>query len=210
MVQPGHVPPGAALAAGRSRAGSGGSDPHRTGGLLYRDRVTQPRAARAAAAAGQVAVGLAAHASASGCLPSVSSLAVALPLALLGIVLLGRAFPHRPLARLAGGQFAVHAALTVSAACAGAHSPHLLMTYAHVAAVVLLRAGWARTARVIDDAVQGLGRLVPRLRLAVPAAQTMPDLVVVDARPGGPLRLLLPASTGRRGPPAGGFAPLPA
>lgn len=174
--------------------------------------MTQPRAARAAAAAGQIAAGVGAHALASGCLPSLSSLALALPLALVGVVLLGRAFPHRPLARLAGGQFTVHAALTVGAACAGSHSPHLLMTYAHVAAVVLLRVGWDRIAAVLDDAVRAAARLVPRLRLlplAGPPA-TSCRASVPTANPVVLVRLLLPAPTGRRGPPRGRLVPLPA
>jgi hypothetical protein len=175
------------------------------------DRVTQPRGARAAAAAGQVGVGVAAHASASGCLPKLSSLALALPLALLGVALLSRAFPFRPLERLAGGQFVVHAALTLSAACAGAHSPHLLMTYAHVAAVVLLRACWDHVARVLDDAGRAAGRLVPRLLLVVPAAPAADRLRVVAHAPAAvPIRLLLPAPTGRRGPPTALLAPTPA
>ncbi|MBC7679629.1 MAG: hypothetical protein H7233_11665 [Pseudorhodobacter sp.] len=172
--------------------------------------MTQPRPVRAAAGAGQIGAGVAAHAFASGCLPSAASLAVALPLALVGVVLLARMFPHRPLARLAGGQFAVHAALTVSAACAGAHSPHLLMTYAHVAVVLVLRVGWDRVTQVLDDAARAAGRLVPRLRLALPAAPVAAPTIVPAAVPAAPRRLLLPAPTGRRGPPAGRLVLSPA
>jgi hypothetical protein len=180
--------------------------------LSYGDRVTELRTDRAAAAAVQVAVGVAAHTCASGCLPALPSLAIAVPLALFGVLLLGRAFTLRPLIGLAGGQFTVHVALSISAACAGAHNPHLPMTYAHVAAVVLLGAGGDRVARTLDDAVRAMGRVVPRLLLVVPTIPANSDLLVAGEEPDvTPLRLQhLPAPTGRRGPPAATFAPTPA
>ena len=166
---------------------------------------------RAAAIAGQVAVGVVAHASASGCLPTASGLVLALPVAVAAVFLLGRAVPGRPLARLGSGQFAVHGALTIGAACDGAHAPHVLMTYGHVAAVLLLHVGWDQTTRKLEDAVRTAARLVTRpLRSAEPLS--IPQRQLVAARPAStPLvRLLLPASTGRRGPPARELLPLPA
>jgi hypothetical protein len=143
-----------------------------------------------------------------------SSLALAVPLALCAVVLLQRACPSRPLAALAAGQVGVHAALAVSSACAGGHSPHLLMTYAHVAAVVFLRASWDRAALSLEDAVRSAGRHVPRLRLIVPTATATPTtelFVLADEPDVTPLRLQhLPAPTGRRGPPAPKFSPTPA
>jgi hypothetical protein len=169
-------------------------------------------ASAASSGVGQVSAGVVAHAFASGCLPSASSLALAVPLALFGVILLRRAFSSRPLTALTGGQFAVHAALALSAACAGGHSPHLLMTYAHVAAVVMLRAGWDRVALMLDDAARAAGRRVPRLLLNItPVVPSAEAPVVVDEPDLTPLRLQqMPAPTGRRGPPANTFASTPA
>jgi hypothetical protein len=143
-----------------------------------------------------------------------SSLALGVPLALCAVVLLQRACPSRPLAALAAGQFGVHVALALSSACAGAggHSPHLLMTYAHVAAVVILRASWDRVALVLEDAVRAVGRHVPRLLLVVPTATPTAQLFAIADEPDAtPLRLQhLPTPTGRRGPPAPTLSPMPA
>lgn len=105
----------------------------------------------------------------------------------------------------------MHGALTLVAACEGAHAPHVLMTYAHVAAVVLLHVGWARTTRMLEQALRTAARLVTRpLRAADPVS--IPQRQLVPARPASAplIRLLLPASTGRRGPPARELSPLPA
>lgn len=174
-----------------------------------------------AAALAQVGAGSAAHVVAAGCLPSAASMAVSLPMAVLGVLAVGGLLRTRPLLALAAGQLTVHACLAVAACrvaaaghvphAAGAHgADHLLMTGAHVTALVLCRATADAVLRSADAATAALARLLtpsvpePRLRLpelAAPVPTPRPAL-----RPGTARHARPP----RRGPPAGRPSLLPA
>ena len=177
-------------------------------------------ARRLAAAAVQVSAALAAHTAAAGCLPPAAALAVTVPTALLAVLAVTALLRAHPLLALTAGQLAVHACLTTTAAAcsaaahlthaAAAHSaPHLLMTGAHVGALLLCRASADVVLRTADAAAETLTRLVrPRL----PMRLRLPELPVARTalRRAPRRRLRHFASAPRRGPPAASAAALPA
>ena len=171
--------------------------------------MSRPSRTGAAAASGaQVAAGLGAHVAAAGCLPSLRGLALAVPIAVGTVLLLTYRLPGRPLLRLAGGQVAVHAALAVAAACSGhaaGHSdPHLVMTAAHVAALVLCRAVLDRVVTGVERAAAGVRVQLRRFaRPITPARLSLPASVPSTThRPHQPRHRLLLCVAPRRGPPA--------
>ncbi len=166
------------------------------------------RTAAVAAAVAQVASGAVAHVAASDCLPSGASLALALPAALLGVLLLGALLDRRPLLLLTGGQLAVHAALAVSACTGDGEASPVLLTFAHVAALVLCRAALGRVVVSAERAASCLVQLlrpraaVPGLRLAAPyrpsaragrSSLHRADLLAAAPRRGPPRWTCLPA-----------------
>lgn len=163
------------------------------------------------AAVVQTAAGVCAHVAAAGCLPSLSGLALVVPVAVAAVLGLMRLLPHRPVLQLTGGQLAVHGALGLAAACQGAHQPHLLMTYAHVAAVVLLRQTLTGIVTALERAGRTARTLLPQLRPPVPAVDVPAD----RTRPAVARRAVLhpvlrSAPPRRRGPPVSRCAPRPA
>lgn len=133
----------------------------------------ESRTGAVTAALAQTAAAVGAHAAANGCLPTARSLAVAVPLAVVGVLALGRLLDARPLLRLAGGQLAGHLALTVAAACTGhAHGldPHVAMTVGHVAALVACRALLDRTVEGVEHALARTVLPPARPPLVLPAA----------------------------------------
>lgn len=170
-----------------------------------------------AAAVVQVTVAVAAHLAAAGCVPPAAALAVSLPVALVGVLAVARLLRRSPLLALAGGQLTVHACLT-AAACTGAaalHEPgghaasHVLMTAAHVAALLLCRASTDLVLRGAARAVQALARL---LRPPAPSCLPLPELPAPRTAPREGLRAGSPGHPGapRRGPPAPLVRVLPA
>ena len=140
----------------------------------------------------QTAAAIGAHALAAGCLPSGHTLALAVPSCVVGILLLGRLMAGHPLLLLASGQLTAHAVLAL-AACTGhavahvvAHSAahpaagpatqagadaHLVMTFAHVLALVLCRAVLGGVVALVDRTaavVTGLARRAVSLLAAPP------------------------------------------
>jgi hypothetical protein len=176
-------------------------------------------ARRLAAAAVQVSAALAAHTAAAGCLPPAAALAVTLPTALLAVLAVTALLRAHPLLALTAGQLAVHACLTAAACSAAAahlphaataHSaPHLLMTGAHVGALLLCRASADVVLRTADAAAETLTRLV---RPRVPTRLRLPELPAprTALRRAPRRRLRHFASAPRRGPPAASAAVLPA
>lgn len=165
----------------------------------------------ATAAAVQTAVGVGAHVVAAGCLPSLSGLALAVPVAVAAVLGLMRLLPRRPVLQLTGGQLAVHGALGLAAACHGAHQPHLFMTWAHVAAVVLLRQTLTGIVTALERAGRTVRAFLPRRRLPSPAVDAPAD----RTRPAGARLAVLhpvlhPTPPRRRGPPVSRYAPRPA
>jgi len=126
-----------------------------------------PRTAEATSAGVHTAVAVGAHVVAAGCLPNAGLLA--LPVAFVGVLLLGRLLADQPTLALATGQLTVHAALAAAAACAGQVGSHTSsvwagpMTYAHVGAVVLCRVLVVRAVALLERAAAVTGRLVARL-----------------------------------------------
>lgn len=170
--------------------------------------MSRPSRTGAVAASGaQVAAGLGAHVVAAGCLPSLRGLVLAVPIGVGAVLLLTYLLPGRPLLRLTGGQAAVHAALAVAAACAGhaaGHGdPHLAMTAAHVAALVLCRAVLDRLVTEVERAAAGAR--VQLLRLVRPIAPPRLSLSVLapftGRRQDQPKSRLLLCAAPRRGPP---------
>ena len=175
-------------------------------------------ARRFGAAPAQVCAALAAHTAAAGCLPSGAALAVALPPALIALLAVATVLRRHPLLALVAGQLAVHACLAASACtvaahlphAAGAHPPaHLLMTGAHVGALLLCRATVDLVLRSADAAAAALTRLV---RPRVPTRLRLPELPVprTALRPAPRRRLQCCTSARRRGPPAPPAVLLPA
>ncbi len=175
----------------------------------------RPAAARVAPAGLQVAVGVGAHVLGAGCLPTGGGLLLSLPLALGAVLALGRLLPDRPLLRIGAGQLAVHGSLAFAACTGVAEQSPLLMTsmlmmYAHVVAVVALRAAGDRVVAVLNEAVRLLGALVVRA-VAVARGVLVPR---VEVRPAPRSQAVRPRQaqvrTVRwRGPPALVLAPLP-
>ena len=117
----------------------------------------------------QTAVAVGAHTLATGCLPSARGVGTAIPATVAAVLVLDRILRGRPLLALAGGQLSAHAALAAVVACTaqvaghgagtpsavhdpGAH-PHLVMTFAHLAALMLCRALLQRAVALVDQAV---------------------------------------------------------
>ena len=160
-------------------------------------------AAAAVAALAQTALGLAAHTSAAGCLPALSTLALALPVSVALVAVVGRLLPG--LRALVVGQLAVHGVLALAGCTvgAGAHAAHHspAMALAHVAALALCRATLDHVLATASRAAGVLRRLVARPR-PEPAPLRLP---VLD-RP-EPLPIPVPRSADllttapRRGPP---------
>lgn len=196
--------------------------------------MNRPRSSRPAVLAGalaQGAAGLGAHVAVAGCLPSGRALGLAVPASLLAALLVGRVLTC-PLTRLAVGQLAVHAMLAVSAACTGGHAlsvhaaagsagsaglvhgePHLLMTLAHVGALVLCRATLDRVEGAGTAAADQLAALRAWLpRRPVPAAALLlPELPASGCPKPVVLRSCdLVRGVQQRGPPAGARAVAPA
>lgn len=139
------------------------------------------RTGAAAAALAQTAAAVGAHVLAVGCLPGGRGLAVAVPLSVAGVLLLGRLLDRRPLLLLAGGQLTGHAALATAAACTGhAHGdqPQVAMTLSHVGALVLCRAVLDRVVAAVESAVSRLLRrtalLLAQPRVPVPPRPPLP------------------------------------
>jgi hypothetical protein len=172
-----------------------------------RSRRTGAVAGPVAAALAQTLAGTAAHGAASGCLPTGPALALALPAAVVAVLLLGALLGRRPLLLLAGGQLAVHGVLALTA-CAGGHrSSPVLLTFAHVAALVLCRAVLGRVVRSAEHAAASLTRLVRRPALA-PVLHLPVLRRPATAAPCAVLRAVdLLGAAPRRGPPPGLPAP---
>lgn len=171
-----------------------------------------------AAAVVQVAAAVAAHTAAAGCVPPAAALAVSLPVCLVGVLAVARLLRSFPLLSLAAGQLTVHAGLAASA-CAGAAvashelsghaTSHVLMTAAHVGALLLCRASADLVLRSADRALQALVRL---LRSRVPSTLGPLELAAARTAPRAGLRAQSPGHPGapRRGPPGAPVRPLPA
>lgn len=171
-----------------------------------------------AAALVQVVAAGGAHSAAAGCVPSAAVLAVSLPASLVGVLGVTWLLRRFPLLGLAAAQLTVHACLAASA-CVGAalapHDPsghaaaHVLMTAAHVGALLLCRASGDIVLRGAERAAEALARM---LRPRVPSFLALPEL----PRPGTARRAALRAQSPwhagapRRGPPAARVRPLPA
>lgn len=167
---------------------------------MVRSAALRPGALPSALA--QTTAGLAAHAAASGCLPSAATLLLAGPTALLSVLVVGAVLPARPLLRLAGGQLAVHAVLAL-AACAGAGhllaagATSLAMTVSHVLALVACRAGLERCATAaLRSAATALAPRCPQLP-ALPVWPAVLPVPVAAPSPAGPVLVRAPV----RGPP---------
>jgi hypothetical protein len=171
-----------------------------------------------AAAVLQVATAVAAHSAAAGCVPPAAALAVSLPVSLVGVLAVARLLRSFPLLGLGVGQLTVHTCLAASA-CTGAavasHDPsghgvpHVLMTAAHVGALLLCRATADLVLRSADRAAQALARL---LRPGAPSCPRPPELPRARTAPRPGLLAQSPRHPGapRRGPPAALVHLLPA
>jgi hypothetical protein len=172
------------------------------------------RTADVCAALAQVAAGLAAHTAAAGCLPSTSTLLLALPTAVAALLIVGRALPGRPLRALAVGQLSVHGVLALTGCVA--HGGHLhaehppAMVLGHVAAIVLSRAVLDQVVASADRAAAALRALVVRWLRRPEPVQVVTPVLAVPVAPVLPRRPDLLAAVRRRGPPAGAVRGLPA
>lgn len=158
---------------------------------------TTSRTSAVTAALAQTAAAVTAHALAAGCLPSAGGLALAVPLSLAGVLLLGRLLPRSPLLRLAGGQLAGHLALTLAAACsAHVHVGHPAAALAHVVALVLCRALLDRVVAAVEHAAARLRRRWTSVRVVVLVATgaVRSGVVVLRSRTSG-------GAVAGRGPP---------
>lgn len=152
----------------------------------------------------QLSAALGVHAAAAGCLPSARGLAVALPLGLLALLLVGRVLEGRSVATLACGQLTAHSVLTVAAACtshaahAGSHVP---MTMGHVAALVVCRAVLGRAVLLVERGAELVLGLARKLVLAPVPAPVVPQLC--DPAPAALVGRAVSGPACVRGPPRG-------
>ena len=185
--------------------------------------------ARSSLACLQVALGLAAHVAAAGCLPEASLLALLLPALFFGADAASRLLRTVPRwVALVAGQCLVHVVLSVAAGCAaaaaGATHPSalrsdvplsaLVMAPAHVVALLVCVAAGAYVDRALQSAHHLSSHVFPRLRAAVsllcqndPAVFGLPR-VPAPAYDAAPARPALPGQQGSRAPPR--RAPTPA